>query len=266
MTEDLDPGRKPERRLRLLAVDDEPAALADLAWMLSQDPRVASVRTAGDGTAALKALQEETFDAVFLDIRMPGLDGLDVTRVLSRFAEPVPVVFVTAYEDFAVDAFDLSAVDYVLKPVRPERLSEAIRRVSTAVAAAPAEEPAALEDETIPVELGGVTRFVQRSQVRYVEAHGDYARLHTATDSHLVRVSLATLEERWRAAGFVRIHRRFLVAIREIVELRSDSGRASVVLTGGLELPVARRHARDVRDRLVRTTRPERGRTTGGEP
>ena len=265
MTEDAEAGRPAERRLRLLAVDDEPAALADLAWMLSQDPRVGSVRSADDGPTALKALQEETFDAVFLDIRMPSLDGLDVTRVLSRFAEPVPVVFVTAYEDFAIDAFELSAVDYVLKPVRQERLAEAIRRVAAATGPATG-ETAAEPDETIAVELGGVTRFVRRSAVRFVEAHGDYARLHTATESHLVRVSLAALEERWLPAGFVRIHRRYLVATREIVELRSDSGRASVVLNGDVELPVARRHARDVRERLLRASRPDRSRPAGGGP
>ena len=125
---------------------------------------------------------------------MPGLDGVELARVLSRFAAPPRIVFVTAYEDRAVEAFDLQAVDYVVKPVRSDRLGEAVRR---AVAAAPAPEED--EDETITVELAGVTRFVRRSQLRYVEAQGDYARLHTADEAHLVRTTLQELEQRWAA-------------------------------------------------------------------
>jgi DNA-binding LytR/AlgR family response regulator len=246
---------EPGHRLHLLAVDDEPPALTDLAWMLGQDPRVGSVRTAEDGAAALRALQEETFDAVFLDIRMPSLDGMDLARVLGRFAAPPPVVFVTAYEDFAVDAFDLRAVDYVLKPVRPERLAEAVRRVVADLSPARLPED---EEETLAVELGGVTRFVRRSEVRFVEAHGDYARLHTPTGSHLVRVALSALEERWQEVGFVRIHRRYLVAERDIVEVRTEGGRYSVRLSDGTVLPVARRHTRDVRERLLEPARPAR--------
>jgi DNA-binding LytR/AlgR family response regulator len=109
------------------------------------------------------------------------------------------------------------------------------------------------QDETITVELGGVTRFVQRSQVRYVQAQGDYARLHTATGSHLVRIPLTTLEERWAEAGFVRIHRSTLVALPHVDEVTVDSGRWAVRL-GERTLRVSRRHTRDVRDRLVRST------------
>jgi len=236
--------------LRLLAVDDEPAALADLVWMLGRDPRVGEVRTAEDGAAALRALHEDEFDAVFLDIQMPGLDGLDLARMLARFAVPPPVVFVTAYDDFAVEAFDLQAVDYVLKPVRAERLAEALRRVITPPP--PASHLSHDDDETLAVELGGITRFVRRSQVLYVEAHGDYARLHTSHGSHLVRVSLATLEERWTRAGFVRTHRRFLVAAAHVSALHVDGGHCSVVLDSGATLPVARRHTKDVRARLCR--------------
>ena len=152
---------------------------------------------------------------------MPGLDGLDVARVLARFKAPPKVVFVTAYDEHAVEAFDLRAVDYLLKPVRAERLAEAVRRVGDALGAGT--DPVATDDdETIAVELGGVTRFVQRSDVRFVEAQGDYARLHTAGESHLVRVPLTTLEEEWAAAGFVRIHRSHLVVA---AAHRRDAGR-----------------------------------------
>ena len=253
--------------LRVLAVDDELPALEELAYLLRADERVGHVETAPDGTTALRCLDRalaegKPLDAVFLDIRMPGLDGLVVARVLSRFANPPQVVFVTAYDDFAVTAFELKAIDYLLKPMRAERVAEAVRRVQQAVAGSqsgPADQAA--EDEMIPVELGGVTRFVRRADVRYVEAHGDYARLHTNTGSHLIRMPLSTLEDRWRDAGFVRIHRSHLVALQHIDEVRMDSGRVTVRV--GTELiPVSRRSTRELRERLMRqakTTRQDRG-------
>ncbi len=242
--------------LRALVVDDEAPAREELAWLLGGDPRIGSVRTAASGPEALRALELEAVDVLFCDIKMPGLDGLDLARVLARFAQRPHVVFVTAYDEHAIDAFDLRAIDYVLKPVRAERLAEAVRRVVQAVelsAHAARPEPAGPEpdDETIAVELAGVTRFVQRSQVRYVEAHGDYARLHTATSSHLVRVPLTALEERWAGAGFVRIHRSTLVALPHVDEIRVDGGRCSVRL-GERVLQVSRRHTKELRDRLVR--------------
>lgn len=248
------------RLLRVLAVDDEAPARAELAWLLERDPRIGSVLTAADGAEALRLLETEAVDALFVDIRMPGLDGLDLARVLRRFASPPAVVFVSAYDSHAVEAFDLRAVDYVMKPVREERLTEAVRRVdeARAVAAAPVPSSAGVaDDESIAVELGGVTRFVKRSDVRYVEAHGDYARLVTDDGRHLVRVSLAHLEEQWADAGFVRIHRRWLVSLAAIDEVRSDGGRMSLRV-GDAVLPVSRRHTRELRDRLVRSARPGR--------
>jgi DNA-binding LytR/AlgR family response regulator len=239
-----------QQPLRVLVVDDEAPALEELTWLLSQDDRVASIRRATSGAEALRVLDGEPVDVVFCDIRMPGLDGLDLARVLARFSQRPQVVFVTAYDRHAIDAFDLRATDYVMKPVRPERLTEAVRRVVEAAATAP-EGLAKAEDETIAVELGGVTRFVQRSQVRYVEAHGDYARLHTASSSHLVRIPLTTLEERWAEAGFVRIHRSTLVALPHVDEIRVDGGRCAVRL-GDRVLQVSRRHTKELRDRLVR--------------
>ncbi|HSE09142.1 MAG TPA: LytTR family DNA-binding domain-containing protein [Nocardioidaceae bacterium] len=236
--------------MRVLVVDDERPALDELTWLLGHDPRIGDVLATDSAAEALRVLQEQTVDAVFMDIRMPGLTGIDLARVLSRFKERPPVVFVTAYDEHAVDAFDLNAVDYVLKPVRGDRLAEAVRRVVEARAATtPADE------DTIAVELGGRTRFISRSDVRYVEAHGDYARLHTASESHLVRVPLTSLEEQWREAGFVRIHRSLLVALAHVEEVRMDSGRCTV-LVGGCELAVSRRHTRELRDLLVRRARP----------
>jgi DNA-binding LytR/AlgR family response regulator len=232
--------------LRVLVVDDEGPALDELAFLLRRDARVGSVRTARNAADALKLLNDEQVDAIFCDIKMPGLDGVELARVVSRFAQRPQIVFVTAYDEHAVDAFELQATDYVMKPVRTDRLAEAVRRVAHAGAA----ESRVPDDETIPVELGGVTRFVRRSEVRYVEAQGDYARLHTATGSHLVRTPLSVLEERWSAAGFARIHRSTLVSLAHIDEVRMVDGRCSVRL-GGVDLPVSRRHTRDLRDRLA---------------
>ena len=233
--------------LRVLVVDDEAPALDELAFLLRSDPRVGSVRTAGHAAEALKLLNDEPVDAIFCDIKMPGLDGVELARVVSRFAQRPQIVFVTAYDEHAVDAFELQATDYIMKPVRTERLAEAVRRVASAGSA----DVGTSVDETIPVELGGVTRFVRRSEVRYVEAQGDYARLHTATGSHLVRIPLSVLEERWSGAGFVRIHRSTLIALAHVDEVRVIDGRCSVRL-GGVDLPVSRRHTRDLRERLAR--------------
>jgi DNA-binding LytR/AlgR family response regulator len=232
--------------LRALVVDDETPAREELTFLLREDPRVAEVIAAASAGQALRLLAETAVDVVFCDIKMPGLDGVELARVLSRFAERPHVVFVTAYDDRAVDAFELQAVDYVMKPVRADRLAEAVRRVVNSGGG----EGAPDDDETIPVELAGVTRFVRRSQIRFVEAHGDYARLHTAGESHLLRRTLAELEERWAGTGFVRIHRSTLVALAHVDEVRVSDGRYSVRV-GDVELSVSRRHVRDLRDRLV---------------
>jgi DNA-binding LytR/AlgR family response regulator len=240
--------------LRALLVDDEAPALSELSYLLRRDDRIGQIRTASSGADALRALDAAPVDVVFCDIKMPGLDGMDLARVLARFAHRPQVVFVTAYDAHAVDAFEVRATDYVMKPVRAERLAEAVRRVLTArTDAGDRDAPADIaEDETIPVDLGGVTTFLQRSEVRYAQAHGDYARLHTADSSHLVRISLTTLEERWGQAGFVRIHRSTLVALPHVTAVRMAHGRCTVQL-GTTELQVSRRHTRELRDRLLRT-------------
>ena len=234
--------------LRVLVIDDERPALDELTFLLQSDERVAEVHATTSSTEALRLLQQLEVDAVFLDIQMPGLSGIELAHVFARFRTPPAAVFVTAHDQHAIDAFELNAVDYVLKPVRGERLAEAVRRVLTSVRPGNAEEQ-------VPVERGGVTRFVPVSQIRYVEAEGDYARLHTAGDSHLVRVPLTQLEQDWSDAGFLRIHRSILIATAFVDEVRVDGGRCSVVI-GGHELQVSRRHTRELRDLLVRNARP----------
>ena len=238
-------------RLKALVVDDEAPALDELRYLLEQDPRIGEVLTSDAATEGLRILQGTDVDVVFLDIQMPGLTGLELAQVLRRFRTPPPVVFVTAHEAHAVDAFELRAVDYVLKPVREERLAEAVRRVIEGGD----RTPAPLEDVQIPVELGGVTRFVDRRDVTHVEAHGDYARLHTAEGSHLIRVPLTTLEEEWGDAGFVRIHRSLLVSLGHVTEVRMESGRCTVAVgprDGATDLVVSRRHTRELRELLGR--------------
>jgi len=241
----------PRVGLRALVVDDEAPALSELTYLLRQDDRIGDIRTASNGADALRVLESAPVDVVFCDIKMPGLDGMALARVLARFADRPQVVFVTAYDEHAVDAFEVRATDYVMKPVRAARLSEAVRRVVTALAAATGTGSSGpvVADETIPVQLGGVTTLIKRSQVRYAQAQGDYARLHTATGSHLVRTSLTTLEERWAEAGFVRIHRSTLVSLPQVDALIAGHGGCKIRL-GDVELQVSRRHLRDLRDRL----------------
>jgi DNA-binding LytR/AlgR family response regulator len=276
--------------LVVLAVDDEEPALMELAYLLEQDQRVGTVLRASDSISALRILtggdrvdlggfsggtppaglpapaKQSDVDVLFLDIRMPGLDGLELANVLSRYVIPPSVVFVTAHDDRAVEAFDVGAVDYLLKPLRPERLYASLSRILSSRGTTVPVEPATDEesdDEVIPVELAGTTKLVQRSTVRWVEAQGDYARLHTTEGSHLVRIPLSVLEERWSDAGFVRIHRSYLVALPLITELRlAGSGYVVRLGSGGdvAELPVSRRHTRELKDRLVRSTKQAWGR------
>jgi DNA-binding LytR/AlgR family response regulator len=234
--------------LRVLVIDDERPALDELTYLLERDERVAEVHATDSPTEALRLLQQLEVDAVFLDIQMPGLTGIELAQVLSRFKTPPAAVFVTAHEQHAVDAFDLQAVDYVLKPVREDRLAEAVRRVLST-------SRAVKDVEQVPVERGGVTRFVSISRIRYVEAEGDYARLHVGEETYLVRVPLTQLEHDWAGSGFVRIHRSLLIATAYVEEVRVDGGRCTVLM-GGEELQVSRRHTRELRDLLVRRARP----------
>lgn len=246
-----------EDGLVVLAVDDEPPALNELVYQLRQLPAVCDVVPAGSAPEALALLQSRDVDAVFLDIRMPGLDGLALARVLGRFANPPAVVFVTAYDAHAVEAFEISAVDYVLKPIRPQRLEQAVERLLRNRAPAATAEPA--PDETIAVELGGSTRYVKRSEVVYAEAQRDYVRLHTRESGHLVRVPLNALEERWADAGFLRVHRRYLVNGAYVVGLHGIGGHLEVELDGQQRIPVSRRYGAAVREALVRRHRIGRG-------
>ena len=241
-------------KLTVLAVDDEAPALDELAYLLGRHPCVAQVFTAGDANSALRELNRHTIDAVFLDINMPGLSGIELAGVLTNFAHRPAVVFVTAHDDKAVAAFDVGATDYLLKPIRQDRLDEAVRRAATVQTSSATGEQ---DPDVVPAELGGVTQLIPRDSIGWVEAEGDYARLHSATGAHLVRIPLSVLETRWADHGFQRIHRSYLVSLRLVTGLRTHDGAVLVQLRANgtspaIELPVSRRQARELRDRLVR--------------
>jgi DNA-binding LytR/AlgR family response regulator len=244
--------------LRVLAVDDERNALEDLAWMLDASELVADVDTAGSGNEAMQKVGTTAYDAIFLDVRMPGLDGVGLGRVLRRFAQPPALVFVTAYESAAVDAFELRAADYLMKPVGRARLEEALRRVAEPSAPAPEAPPApAHEDEAdvVPVDnvRGGGTRLVPRSSILYLQAHGDYVRLVTDDGRFLLRARLADIERRWEPFGFVRVHRGYIANLKRAVEVRPlFNGTAVLVFADGKTVPIARRQVAELRRWLHR--------------
>lgn len=238
-----------DSQLTVLVVDDERPVLDELVFLLGRDERIGEVRAASSGPDALRHLEANDIDVVFLDVAMPGLTGLDIARILTQFRAPPKVVFVTAHDGHAVDAFELNAVDYLLKPIREDRLRESVRRALEVSGATPI-----TSDDSIAVELGGVTRFVPRSQVVYAEAQGDYVRLFTVNgESHLVRIPIGTLAADWAEAGFVRVHRSHLVSLGHVKEVRMQGGRCSVLVNAGandVEIQVARRHTRELRDLL----------------
>lgn len=233
--------------LNVLAVDDIPAALDELCRLLNEAPEIDSVAGAADPITALKMIQSGRFGAVFLDISMPGLDGLELASLLRKLSDPPAIVFVTAHEEHAVAAFGIGAVDYLLKPLRAERLADTLARVARHTSPAPRPDAMA----ALPVETAGRTHYVRRSDVHFVEAHGDYVRLYTETGSHLVRMPISRLQEYWESSGFVRVHRGFLLALGSVRELRSDSVGGLLAHTDVGDVPVSRRHSRELRERLL---------------
>jgi DNA-binding LytR/AlgR family response regulator len=243
---------------RALVVDDEAHAREDLSDLLSASGRVEHIDVVADANDALLKLRERRYDAIFLDIRMPGLDGLQLAAVLQRFAEPPAVVFVSAHEEHAVEAFSLEATDYLLKPVSADRLERTLARLeSSREKESPQPEVTGeTEDDHLPfvgVEVGDRTVLIERTEIRYVEAEGDYVRLHTAGDSYLVRRSMSSLAEAWERFGFVRIHRSYVVNLRHVAQIEPYFNQTLVIRVKdreGTRLPVSRRRARELRDRL----------------
>ena len=256
-------------QLTILAVDDERTQLEDLARLLRNSPSVKEVECAYDGHDALVKASTQAYDAIFLDVRMPNLDGLELGRVLRRFAAPPQLVFVSAYDNAAVDAFELHALDYLRKPVGRRRVEEAIERVATAVETSTGErraggagsvggvphprEPGIEDHEMIAVANlhGGSTRLLARRQILYVQSYGDFVRIVTADGRYLLRSTLAEIERRWEPHGFVRVHRQYVANLRNAVELAPMlGGTAELSFADGQSIPVARRHTAELGRRL----------------
>jgi DNA-binding LytR/AlgR family response regulator len=249
--------------LTILAVDDEHTPLEDLARLLRSFPVVREVECAFGGHDALLKASSQAYDAIFLDVRMPDLDGVELGRVLRRFASPPQLVFVSAYDSAAVDAFELRALDYLRKPVSRRRLEEALERISAAVEATehePAEangrrtaSPPAGESEMIAVSgaRAGSTRLINRGTVLYVQSHGDFVRIVTDDGRYLLRTTLNEIERRWAPFDFIRVHRQYVANLSRAVELRPLlGGTAELAFADGQTIPVARRHVSDLARRL----------------
>jgi DNA-binding LytR/AlgR family response regulator len=249
-------------RLSILAVDDEHTQLEDLARLLRSFPGVHEVQCAFGGREALLKASGQAYDAIFLDVRMPDLDGVELGRVLRRFASPPQLVFVSAYDGAAVEAFELRALDFLRKPVSRHRLEEALARVSAAVrtveaasdgdgqrAAAPT--PADSGMIAVSAVRAGATRLINRSSILYVQSHGDFVRIVTEDGRYLLRNTLADIERRWEPFQFVRVHRQYVANLAKAVELRPMfGGTAELAFAGGESIPVARRHVADLSRRL----------------
>jgi two-component system LytT family response regulator len=246
--------------VRVLVVDDEAPARAALRRMLSEDPEVEVVGCCADGKQALAALKTAAPEVLFLDVRMPGLDGFQVVQAAGP--RPPRVVFVTAHAGHALEAFDAEAVDYVLKPFDDDRFARALARAKAAartdrtraraarlsaeVGGSPAEPPRYLERIAIPDREG--VRVVPIAEIDWIEAQDYYVEVHSGGRGYLLRRSLKQLEERLDPRLFARVHRSAIVNVARIQSLRpATHGERDLVLRDGTQLKLSRMY----RDRLA---------------
>lgn len=233
--------------LRTLIVDDEPLAVERMQLLCANRPEVQIVGTASDGAAALRLIEALSPDLVLLDIGMPEYDGMSVARDLSRSVTAVPpaIIFVTAFDGFAVDAFDLSAVDYLLKPVGPERLERALARVI--------ERRANYTPPETDAETKHVSEFwvphrselirIAAADIERIDAERDYMRLHVGQRSYLLHETISALEARLDPNLFIRLHRSVIVRKDRITRLCHDrSGSWHAELVDGSEVRIGRTH------------------------
>ncbi|MEH6790432.1 LytR/AlgR family response regulator transcription factor [Parasphingorhabdus sp.] len=231
------------RPLTTLIVDDEPLAIERLQLLCARQPEINLIGTASDGEAALRLTEQLKPDLLLLDIAMPGKDGLDVARALSGKPDAPAIIFVTAFDRFAVEAFDVAAIDYVLKPVENARLTLAISRVRERTA-----EPRASGDdspwaEEFWVPYKSELRRIVAAEIDRVEAERDYMRLHVGTVSYLLHQTITGLEERLDPDQFIRLHRSHLVRRDWIAGLRHDGGGVWIAcLKCGTEIRIGRTH------------------------
>jgi two-component system LytT family response regulator len=240
-------------KIRALIVDDEPLARERIRTLLRDEPDIQIVGECGDGTTAVQAMEKDSPDLAFLDIQMPGLDGFSVLRALPKGRMPV-VIFVTAYDQHALRAFEAHALDYLLKPFKPARFKEAVQhaREQLTQREAGAMSKGLLEllgqvkpkrefISRVAVKNGERTLFVKSEQIDYVEAAGNYVVLHAGKENHVVRETLGALEQKLDPKKFVRVSRSTLVNVEQIKELQPMfKGEHVVLLHNGKQIPLTR--------------------------
>jgi two-component system response regulator LytT len=232
--------------IRALLVDDESPARSELRYLLGAHHEVSVVGEAASAAEALTLASDLHYDVVFLDVEMPGLTGVELAPLVRDRRDPPAVVFVTAHEHYAVDAFAVEAFDYLLKPVDPDRLARVVERLRER------STETAVPVEKIAVVTGGGSELLDFDQVHYIQADGDYSRVHTYDRSYLSTASLGELEEKL-GPRFARIHRSYLVNLAKVAGVRRaapDRFRLQLGDAGRTELDVARRQSRQLRERL----------------
>jgi DNA-binding LytR/AlgR family response regulator len=222
----------------VLLVDDETLALERMQHLLGELPAVEVIGTAQDGESAIERISSRKPDVVFLDIQMPGRSGIAVAEALEDSGRP-EVIFVSAFDHYAARAFEVEATDYLLKPVRRDRLAQALQRARRRRFGGPPASPVGVEADHlwVPARHGAIRLPV--THVMWVEAAGDYVLLHTAAKSHMLRATMNEMEERLAAAGLMRVHRSTLVRPEAVIEiLRSPKAAVTLVMSDGSSVAV----------------------------
>jgi len=234
-------------RIRTLIVDDEPLARSNVAVLLRRDPEIDIVGECGSGTEAIEEVRRTKPELLFLDVQMPECDGFDVVELLGNDLPPA-IVFVTAYDQYALRAFEAGALDYLLKPFDNARFEVALGRAKSRIS--PGEDPRRKLDRMM-VKSAGEIGFVKISDIDWIEAADYYACLHIGPKSRLVRRSLAELEEDLDPAEFCRVHRSGIVNLQRVRGLKlNQEGEYEVVLEDGTRVRLSRRYRKHLEARL----------------
>lgn len=225
-----------------LIVDDEPPIRSELHYLLDRDGRCGTIREAGSVTEAVSLVVEDMPDVIFLDISMPGTGGMKLAETLRGLKNPPVIVFVTAYAEYAADAFDLDVVDYVLKPVETNRLEHALSRVELALEQREAKHTSGAVAR-VAIEKDGRKTFIPASDIIYVEANADASYVVSTQGSSLVNESILSFEKRLSSEGFLRVHRSYLVNLEYVRTIEvADNGLLELSLDSVPErIPVSRR-------------------------
>ena len=234
-------------KIRTVVVDDEPLARANLIVLLRRDPEIEVVGQYGTGADALVAVRETKPDLVFLDVQMPECDGFDVLELLGSNL-PTAIVFVTAYDKYALRAFEAGALDYLLKPFDDARFEQALRRAKERIESS-RHTPA--EPDRLIIKGTGQVSFVKIADIDWIEAADYYACLHVGTKTHLLRRSLSDLEQELDGQIFCRIHRSTIVNLHRVQGLKiNEDGEQDVLLDDGVRVRLSRRYRKQFQSRL----------------